>query len=376
MEKTTDNAHIAGRPEQVLLAALLAGEDGPPPPAWSALLEKRPEEVLRALRAAHRRPLWRAALRAGLPQWMLADLVVLSRPDLGVAVRAIADRRETIAHVLGSGWQRALWGGAFELAAQRTLRAVADLESACVEVLRAAAGPDSSAQEALLAAWRGPVPVTARVEPARVQVETPRAPAPAPTAAAPTVDDRPAPADAPASAGDATQVVRDGEFIYLDNAGLVLLGHFLPRLFAMLKLTVDGAFAGPAAAGRAVHLLQFVASGASGAPAHALPLNKLLCGLAPEEPVAADVVLTQAERQGAEEMLRAFIAQWRGVENSSADGLRGAFLMRRGRLEPDGQRWQIRVSHGQMDMLLDRLPWSFSTIRLPWMAAPLLVHWR
>lgn len=373
MENTTENAE-AGMPQRVLLAALAAGEDGAPPPAWSALLEKRPEEVLRALRAAHRRPLWRAALRAGLPQWMLADLVILSRPDLGAAVRAIADRRDAISHVLGNGWQRALWGGAFELAAQRTLLGASDLESGCVEVLRAAAGSDARAQEALLAAWRGAVPVTAREEPARMQVETP--PMPAPVVAAPAADDRPTQADAPANTGDVVQVIRDGEFIHLDNAGLVLLGPFLPRLFAMLKLTVDGAFVSPAAAGRAVHLLQFVASGASGAPAHALPLNKLLCGLAPETPVAADVVLTQAERQGADEMLKAFIAQWRGVENSSSDGLRGAFLMRRGRLEPDGERWQLRVSPGQMDMLLDRLPWSFSTTRLPWMAAPLLVRWR
>jgi hypothetical protein len=59
-------------------------------------------------------------------------------------------------------------------------------------------------------------------------------------------------------------------------------------------------------------------------------------------PVAADVVLTRAERQGADDMLGALIAQWRGVEHSFAE----------------------------------RLPWSFSTIRLPWMAAPLLVHWR
>jgi len=376
MEKTTDNATSAGKPQQLLLAALPAAEDGPPPPAWSALLETRPEEVLRAVRAAHRRPLWRGALRAGLPQWMLADLVVLARPDLGAAVRAIAGRHATIAHVLGSGWQRALWGGAFELAAQRTLLAVADLESACIEVLRAAAGPDARAQEALLAAWRGLSPVTARTEPARVQVEAPPTPAPSPMAAAPAVDDHPAPADAPAGTGDVPQVVREGEFIYLGNAGLVLAGPYLTRLFARLGLTDGPAFVSPAAAGRAVHLLQFVASGTSGAPAHALPLNKLLCGLAPEAPVPADIVLTQAECQMAEEMLKALIAQWRGLKSSSVEGLRSAFLMRRGWLEPNGQGWQMRVSQAQMDMLLDLLPWSFSTTRLPWMAAPLIVHWR
>ena len=183
MEKTTDHADLGGEPRTAMLAAMLAAEDGPPPPAWSVLLETRPEEVLRALRAAHRRPLWRAALRAGLPQWMLADLVGLARPDLGAAVRAIAERQAPIAHLLGSGWRRALWGGAFELAAQRTLRAAPDLESACIQVLRAAAGREAQAQEALLAAWRGAVSATAQPEPARVQVEASPAPAPRPTRA-------------------------------------------------------------------------------------------------------------------------------------------------------------------------------------------------
>jgi hypothetical protein len=119
-----------------------------------------------------------------------------------------------------------------------------------------------------------------------------------------------------------------------------------------------------------------VASGASDAPASALPLNKLLCGLAPEAPVPAGIVLTQAERQAAEEMLKVFIAQWRGLGNTSADGLRRAFLMREGRLEPDAQGWQLWVSPAQMDMLLDRLPWGFSNTHLPWMAQPLRAHWR
>lgn len=376
MERTKDHAQMKSVPGAALLAALLAAEDGPPPPAWRALVETRPEEVLRALRAAHRRPLWRAALRAGLPQWMLTDLVDLSRPDLGAAVRRIVDRRDAVAHLLGGGWQRALWGGAFELAAQRTLRAAPDLESACIEVLRAAAGAQARAEEALLAAWRGAAPVAVPVEPIPVQAEAPPAPAPAPAANASAVDVRPAPEDAPASPGDAGELARQGEFIFLGNAGLVLLGPFLQRLFAMLGLTAGRTFVSPAAAGRAVRLLQFVASGASEAPARALPLNKVLCGLAPEAPVPADIVLTQAERQAAEEMLKAVIAQWRGLGNTSAEGLRRAFLMREGWLGPDAQGWQLRVIPVQMDVLLDRLPWGFSNTHLPWMAAPMRVQWR
>jgi hypothetical protein len=34
------------------------------------------------------------------------------------------------------------------------------------------------------------------------------------------------------------------------------------------------------------------------------------------------------------------------------------------------------VAPGPFDMLMDRLPWSFSLIRYPWMEEPLHVTWQ
>ncbi|MDY0973382.1 contractile injection system tape measure protein [Massilia sp. CFBP9012] len=341
--------HTASEPRSAVVAALLAADDDPPPPAWTALLERRGDDVLRSLRTAGRRRGWRAALREGLPQRMLADLVALSRPELGAAVRVIAERADVVAPVLGSGWQDALWRGAFDLAARPFRAATPDLAAACEQVLRAAA-PGARERAALLEAWR------AAPSPAAAVREAPKLPA-------------------TANIADGPPGMPEGERIALANAGMVLMAPYLPRLFGMLGLVADGAFVDLDAAERAVHLLQFAASGAGSAPEYALPLNKLLCGLPLEAPVPAGISLTTVEQETIEGLLEAMIASWSALGRTSVEGLRQSFLMRDGELALGPQGWELSVVRGPFDMLMDRLPWSFSIVRFAWMPAPLHVTW-
>lgn len=341
----------ASEAASAIVAALLAADGDPPPPTWAALLEARRDDVLRTLRMAGRRRGWRVALRDGLPLRMLADLVALSRPDLGAAVRSIATRGDLVAPVLGSGWQDALWRGAFDLAA-RPIRGVGpDRAGACEQVLRAAA-PGAREQAALLDAWR------AAQSPAGQVRETHLTKPPA-----------------AANVADGAPGIAEGERIALDNAGMVLMAPYLPRLFGMLGLVMDGAFVDLDAAERAVHLLQFAVSGASSAPEYALPLNKLLCGLPLEAPVPAGIALTPVERETIEGLLEAMIASWSALGRTSVEGLRQSFLMRDGELALGPQGWELSVVRGPFDMLMDRLPWSFSIVRFAWMPAPLHVTW-
>jgi hypothetical protein len=77
-------------------------------------------------------------------------------------------------------------------------------------------------------------------------------------------------------------------------------------------------------------------------------------------------------------LLHALITNWEKLRNTSVDGLRQSFLLREGRLlrkESDGS-WSLTVSTKAYDMLLDSLPWRFSTVRLPWMQTVLHVKWR
>lgn len=169
--------------------------------------------------------------------------------------------------------------------------------------------------------------------------------------------------------------------MHIANAGLVLLAAYLPRLFEHLGWVDGHAWRSPALTERAVHLLQWAATGEAAAEEHTLVLNKLLCGLPLQAPVPFDVLLTAEEQATTAGLLQAVIAHWTALGATSVEGLRESFLQREGRLvllNPDEQpgAWQLQVQARSFDMLLDRLPWSIALIKLPWMEGALHVQWR
>jgi hypothetical protein len=167
-----------------------------------------------------------------------------------------------------------------------------------------------------------------------------------------------------------------GESIYIANAGLVLAGPYLERLFAMLGLTAEQAFIDEAAAERAVHLLQYLVTGATATPEPLLVLNKILCGMPLEAPLAREVEISAAERAAIDGLLEAMIAHWKIIGQTSVAGLRESFLQREGRLSCDDEAWQLQVEPRAFDMLLDQLPWGYHLLKFPWMERRLHVDWR
>lgn len=168
----------------------------------------------------------------------------------------------------------------------------------------------------------------------------------------------------------------DGDAIHVGNAGLVLAGPYLPRLLRMLGLAGDVAFTPPeAAAERGVHLLQAVVDGRGDTAEPLLVLNKLLCGLPLATPVPPAIELTPQELAAIDGMLKAMIQHWRTLGNTSVAGLRETFLQREGRLMRKNDAWHLVVERRPLDVLLDRLPWGFATIKYPWMEQVLHVQW-
>jgi hypothetical protein len=162
--------------------------------------------------------------------------------------------------------------------------------------------------------------------------------------------------------------------ILVDNAGVVLLHPFLPRLFDGLGVATGDELVDP---GRALCLLHHLATGELSAPEHQLTLAKVLCGVALDEPAEADVGLTDAETAEAVAVLDAAIGHWGALGGSAPDALRGEFLMRPGMLTVDADGdWLLRVEARTVDVLLDRLPWGVSLVKLPWMDRLLRVEWR
>jgi Contractile injection system tape measure protein len=163
------------------------------------------------------------------------------------------------------------------------------------------------------------------------------------------------------------------EGIFIDCAGLVLLHPFLPQFFNALGIATEDTLLQP---DRAVCLLHYLATGQTIAPEYELILAKVLCNIPLETPVESDVLLTTNEQEEAIAVLEAVVDHWAALGNTSADGLRGTFLVRSGKisLRADGD-WLLQVETKSFDILLEQLPWGIGMIKLPWMERMLWVEW-
>jgi hypothetical protein len=164
--------------------------------------------------------------------------------------------------------------------------------------------------------------------------------------------------------------------IYIANAGVVIVGPYLPRLFSMLGLTNKESFTTLSCAYRAVHLIQYIVTRSTVTPEPMLVLNKILCGLPVSAPIPLEIDLRAQEQAAIEDMLTAIIAHWKAIGRTSVAGLRESFLQREGRLVFSDDAWRLRVESKSFDMLLDRLPWGYATVKYPWMKRVLHVEWR
>jgi hypothetical protein len=169
--------------------------------------------------------------------------------------------------------------------------------------------------------------------------------------------------------------VAENEPQYVNNCGIILLHPFLKNYFAELGLINEKVFIGMDACKRAVSLLHFLASGETAIDEFNLLLQKLLCNLPPEETLPAMLDITDKEKEESENLLRSVINYWPPLKNTSVAGLRNTFLQREGKLEKKESGWLLRIEQRTVDILLDKLPWGFSTIRLPWMTDTISVEW-
>jgi len=176
--------------------------------------------------------------------------------------------------------------------------------------------------------------------------------------------------------------VSERDPIWVDDAGQVLLAAYAERLFKHLDLLDQGRFRDEPARAVAVQCLQQLCHGALPREESHSVLSRLLCGASPATVLPAVAPLPAETVAVLEQMLQAVIAHWKALGRTSVAGLRETFLQRQGRLTKEKPRadappaWRLRVEKRGLDVLLDRLPWGFSTIRLPWMEGVLHVEWR
>jgi len=170
-------------------------------------------------------------------------------------------------------------------------------------------------------------------------------------------------------------LINSKDTIYINNAGLVLLNPFLATYFVRLGMMEGGKFVNPDMQLRAVHLLQYLVNGQSNSPEHFLVLNKVFCNVPIEEPVQAEITLTDKEKAVSEELLKAVLNSWDKLKNTSIVGLQQSFLQRDGALVFKDDAWHLKIEQRGYDVLLQTLPWTIGMIKTPWMDKFLYVEW-
>ena len=166
------------------------------------------------------------------------------------------------------------------------------------------------------------------------------------------------------------------EDICIYNAGMVLANPYLQRLFGMLGLTEGNAFKSPQTAAHGVHILQYMVNESSETAEHELALNKLICGVKSADVMARQAEISDQEKQQVDGLLQGIIQNWSVLKNTTVTGLRETFLQREGRLQLKDDAWYLLVEPKPFDMLLDKLPWGYSTLKYPWMERVIYVEWR
>lgn len=162
----------------------------------------------------------------------------------------------------------------------------------------------------------------------------------------------------------------------VDHAGLVLLHPFLPRLFERTGVLRSGEASLGDALPRAAALLCMAARGVDEPFEFELGFVKVLLGLRPDTdlPLSSGLV-TPTDREEIDSLLESVIEHWRVLKHTSIAGLRRSLLQRPGLLAEVDGAWQLRVEPHAFDVLLDYLPWSISTVKLPWMTTSLFTEW-
>ncbi len=157
------------------------------------------------------------------------------------------------------------------------------------------------------------------------------------------------------------------EPLLVKQAGLVLLQHQLPALFARLNWLEPGAGTViPDIQARAPHLLEFMAGGDEQTPEYNMALHKLLCGLPLDAAVESNIGLTPAEKQCALDALGEAAA----MHGMQRDELRSGWLQQEGRLQYSHDAWRLKIRRQTPGN-----PPGADAVKLPWMQQWLTVQW-
>lgn len=170
---------------------------------------------------------------------------------------------------------------------------------------------------------------------------------------------------------DFTNSQTEREDIYINNAGLVIVAAYLPMFFNDTGLISKK---GVLDSNRAIAVMQYIVTGLDEYDEFETVLPKILCGIEISDTISK-YKLSKKEKHKVKDLLESIVEHWAALKSTSADGLRGSFLQREGKLNFKNNNWNLKVRQESYDMLISHIPWNISLIKLPWMSCLLNVEW-
>jgi len=167
----------------------------------------------------------------------------------------------------------------------------------------------------------------------------------------------------------------DLKSIYIQNAGMILAHPFISQLFIQTSCADENKNLLPAKKQKAVQLLHYLASGEETDMEFNLTFEKYLCGLSVETPLIRTSEIGETDKMECDEVLRSIVDYWPELKNTSPEGLRQLFFRRNGKLDLNQTPHKLYVERKAQDVLLDKLQWNISIVKLPWMNDLLYVEW-
>lgn len=165
------------------------------------------------------------------------------------------------------------------------------------------------------------------------------------------------------------------ESYQIRNAGLVLAAPYFPYFFEGLGLTQNRKFINESTQHRAVLLTQALLGSTSDSEEGDLVLNKILCGVPIAQPIPLDWALSKSEQEEIINLLDSMAKNWTVLKSTSGKSMAQGFFIRTGMIREVDQGYQLEIERNSIDLLIDRLPWTFSILKLPWMNQTLFTQW-
>ncbi|NHF58033.1 hypothetical protein FK220_001685 [Flavobacteriaceae bacterium TP-CH-4] len=160
---------------------------------------------------------------------------------------------------------------------------------------------------------------------------------------------------------------------HVGQAGLVLLAPFLPKFLRNLgHIGTNGQLRRRSSIPM---LLHYLATGETSALEWKLTLPKVLAGMAPGTHCATNIRPSKKRDAQINELLKSVIGHWEALKNTSPAGLQATFLMRQGTLKTKNGFDYLYITERTEDILLNYIPWNYTTIKYDWMPNILFVEW-